>query len=37
VSLLLGAAFRGDRVSAWALLGVALVIGGALLASRREH
>jgi hypothetical protein len=24
-------------VSAWALLGVVLVIGGAVLASRREH
>ena len=37
VSLVLGAVFRDDRVSAWALLGVVLVIGGAVLASRREH
>ena len=37
VSLVLGALFRADRVSAWALLGVVLVIGGALLASRREN
>lgn len=36
VSLVLGAAFLGDRVSPWALGGVALVIGGAFLASRRE-
>ncbi len=36
VSLALGAAFLGDRVSSWALGGVALVIGGAVLASRRE-
>ncbi|MGI8727400.1 MAG: DMT family transporter, partial [Solirubrobacterales bacterium] len=37
VALALGAAFRGDTVSAWALVGVALVIAGAVLASRREH
>jgi drug/metabolite transporter (DMT)-like permease len=37
VSLALGAAFRDDEVSALALVGVVLVIGGALLASRREH
>ncbi|MGH9186211.1 MAG: EamA family transporter, partial [Acidimicrobiales bacterium] len=37
VALVLGAVFREDRVSAWALLGVVLVIGGAVLASRREH
>lgn len=36
VSLVLGAVFLGDRVSAAALLGVVLVIGGAVLASRRE-
>ncbi len=37
VSLILGAVFRGDEVSALALLGVVVVIGGALLASRREQ
>ena len=37
VSLVLGAAFRDDEVSALALVGVVLVIGGAVLASRREH
>lgn len=36
VSLVLGASFLGDEVSPWALAGVILVIGGALLASRRE-
>lgn len=36
VSLVLGAVFRDDEVSALALLGVVLVIGGAVLASRRE-
>lgn len=36
VSLALGAAFLGDRVSGAAIAGVALVIGGAVLASRRE-
>ena len=36
VALLLGVAFRGDVVSWVAVLGVALVIVGALLASRRE-
>ncbi|MGH9136252.1 MAG: DMT family transporter [Acidimicrobiales bacterium] len=37
VSLVLGAVFRDDEVSALALLGVVLVLGGALLAARREH
>jgi drug/metabolite transporter (DMT)-like permease len=37
VSLALGAAFRDDEVTTLALVGVVLVIGGALLASRREH
>jgi drug/metabolite transporter (DMT)-like permease len=37
ISLVLGAVFRDDEVSALALLGVVLVIGGAVLASRREH
>lgn len=37
VSLILGAVFRDDQVSALALLGVTLVIAGAVLASRREH
>ncbi len=37
ISLVLGAVFRDDEVSAAALLGVVLVIGGAVLASRREH
>jgi drug/metabolite transporter (DMT)-like permease len=36
VSLVLGAVFLGDRVSPLALIGVALVIGGAILAGRRE-
>ena len=36
VSLALGALFRDDQVSALALVGVVLVLGGALLASRRE-
>jgi drug/metabolite transporter (DMT)-like permease len=35
VALALGVAFRGDAVSALELIGVLLVIGGALLASRR--
>lgn len=37
VSLILGAAFLDERVAAIALAGVALVIGGALLAARREE
>jgi drug/metabolite transporter (DMT)-like permease len=37
VSLVLGAVFRDDEVTSVALAGVALVIGGAVLASRREH
>jgi drug/metabolite transporter (DMT)-like permease len=36
VALVLGVVFREDRVTALALVGVALVIAGALLASRRE-
>lgn len=36
VALILGATFRGDRVAPVALLGVVMVIGGAVLASRRE-
>jgi drug/metabolite transporter (DMT)-like permease len=36
VSLVLGAVFLSDRVSPLALIGVALVIGGAILAGRRE-
>lgn len=36
VSLVLGAVFLGDRVSPVALVGVGLVIGGAVLAGRRE-
>lgn len=36
VSLVLGAVFRDDEVSAVALLGVVLVVGGAILASRAE-
>lgn len=36
VSLVLGAVFRDDEVSAAALIGVVLVIGGAVLASRQE-
>lgn len=35
VALVLGVAFRGDNVVALEVLGVAFVIGGALLASRR--
>ena len=36
VSLVLGASFLGERVVALALAGVALVLAGAVLASRRE-
>lgn len=36
VAVILGVAFRGDQVTVWAIIGVVLVIGGALLASRRE-
>ena len=36
VSLLLGVAFKDDHVAALALIGVSLVITGAVLASRRE-
>ena len=36
VALLLGVLFRGDDVGPLALVGVALVIAGAYLASRRE-
>jgi drug/metabolite transporter (DMT)-like permease len=36
VSLALGVGFRGDRVAAFAVVGVMLVIAGAFLASRRE-
>ena len=36
VALVLGVVFRDDQVTALALIGVALVIVGALLASRRE-
>jgi len=37
VSLVLGAVFLDEKVAALALVGVGLVIAGALLASRREH
>jgi len=37
VSLALGAAFRDDEVAVLALVGVVLVISGAILASQREH
>lgn len=37
VSLVLGAVFLSERVAAIALAGVVLVVGGAVLASRREH
>lgn len=36
VSLILGVVFRGDQVAGLAVVGVGLVIGGAILASRRE-
>ncbi len=36
VALVLGVVFRGDRVTTIALIGVVLVIAGAVLASRRE-
>lgn len=36
VSLVLGAVFRDDEVAAVALVGVVLVVGGAILASRAE-
>ena len=35
VALLLGVVFRGDQVVALELVGIAFVIGGAVLASRR--
>jgi drug/metabolite transporter (DMT)-like permease len=37
VSLVLGAVFLSETVAALALVGVVLVLGGAVLASRREH
>ncbi|MEO8323193.1 MAG: DMT family transporter, partial [Actinomycetota bacterium] len=37
VSLVLGAVFQNDKVALIALVGVVLAIGGAVLASRREH
>lgn len=37
VALILGALFQSDKVALIALVGVVLVIGGAVLASRREH
>jgi len=37
VSLALGVTFRGDTVAALAIVGIALVIGGALLASRARR
>ncbi len=37
VSLALGVTFRGDTVAPLALVGIALVIGGAILASRRTR
>jgi len=37
VSLVLGVVFRDDEVAALAILGVALVVAGAVLASRRER
>jgi drug/metabolite transporter (DMT)-like permease len=36
VAMVLGVVLRGDRVGAWGVAGVGLVILGALLASRRE-
>ena len=36
VLLVLGVVFRGDEVASVAVVGAVLVIGGALLASRRE-
>ena len=37
VSLVLGVVFRDDHVAALALVGVVLVVGGAVLASREER
>lgn len=37
VSVILGAVFLSDKVALIALVGVVLVVGGAVLASRREH
>lgn len=37
VALILGALFQSDKVALIALVGVVLVVGGAVLASRREH
>ncbi|MGZ5318801.1 MAG: DMT family transporter [Actinomycetota bacterium] len=36
VAMILGAVFRGDEITAISVAGIALVIAGALLASRRE-
>ena len=36
VSVILGVVFLSDEVTGWALVGIGLVIGGAVLASRRE-
>jgi len=37
VSLILGVAILGDRVEPLAMVGTVLVLGGAFLASRRQH
>jgi drug/metabolite transporter (DMT)-like permease len=37
VSLVLGAVFLGETVTAVALVGVAVILAGAVMASRREH
>jgi drug/metabolite transporter (DMT)-like permease len=37
VSLVLGVTFLSETITALALFGVALVLAGAVLASRREH
>jgi drug/metabolite transporter (DMT)-like permease len=37
VSLVLGAVFLGETVTALALVGVAVILAGAGMASRREH
>ena len=36
VALILGAVFRDEPVHALSVVGIALVIGGAILASRKE-
>jgi drug/metabolite transporter (DMT)-like permease len=36
VAMILGAVFRNEPIVVWSVVGAAMVIGGAMLASRRE-